>query len=93
MAINVVQDYIEELECAISQCDQRDSVYLTQLNYSEMAASDILELLKKNTTVPPIWIIEEYKNHMDKYMYMNSAGSYMFSVFHDAAEYIIDSLC
>ena len=80
----------------MSQCYELDpvgSVYYTQLSYSEMAASDILELLKKNRTVPPIWIIEEYKNHMDKYMYMNSAGSYMFSVFHDAAEYIIDSLC
>ena len=89
----MVRDYIKELEDAMSLCDNLDSGYYTQLSYSEMAASDILELLKKNDKVPPIWIIEEYKNHMDKYMYMNSAGSYIFSIFHDAAEYIVDSLC
>lgn len=93
IAISIVKDCIKDLEYGLSQCDCLDDASNTQIIYSDIGARQILELLEKNTKTPPLWVIEEYRDQMDEYMYMNSAGSYMFSVFHDIAEHIIDRMC
>lgn len=90
MAIQVVQEYIERLER--QHIHPWQSSEFAQQSYSISAANDILYELKKNTSLPPLTIIEEYRDKMDEYSCLNSFGSFIFSVSHDIAEDIIDEL-
>lgn len=90
MAISVVKNYIERLEC-IPVHYWRSSEF-AQKCYSIMAANDILELLSQDEDEPPLGIIEEYREKMDEYSCVNSTSSFIFSVSHDTAEDIVDEL-
>ena len=91
IATRVVLDYIRELECAPGVIDGWRTAYLSQRSYAKTAAQDILELLR-DTDQPPLVVIEAYRDKMDEYACLNKFGSIMFSVAHDTAENIIDSL-
>lgn len=91
MAIRVVRDYINELECTSSIIDYWQSAHFAQRCYAKTAANDILELLK-NSSEPPLVVIEEYRDKMDEFACLNNFGSIIFSVAYDTAESIIDAL-
>lgn len=65
---------------------------LEQESCSRWAAREILLLLEKNRDTPPLIIIEEFRDQMDKYSCLNRLTSYRFSCAKDMAEWIIDLL-
>ena len=91
IAIRVVLDYINELESTTTTFDYWNSAYFAQRSYAKTAAYDILELLK-NSTEPPLVVIEEYRDKMNDYACLNGFGSVIFSTAYDTAEGIIDAL-
>lgn len=90
MAIQVIQDYIKRLK------HQPKELWLStefeQQSYSKWVANDILGRLKRERSIPPLQLLEEYRERMDEYSCCNSKNSFMFSVAHDTAEDIIDEL-
>lgn len=63
-----------------------------QESYSRWAAKELIACLEKNPTTPPLLVIEEFRDKMDRYACQNKDSSYIFSVAYDMAEYIIDLL-
>lgn len=90
MAIQVVQRYIERLER--QYIHPWLSSEFAQRSYSISAANDILDELRANDTMPPLMIIEEYRDKMNEYSCINSFGSFMFSVAYDIAEDISNEI-
>lgn len=92
MAIQIVQEYVKELENHPCSIGYWRSSEFAQRSYAKTAAYDILERLKKQCSEPPLIVIEEYRDKMDEYACINPVASIMFSVAHDTAENIIDAL-
>lgn len=64
------------------------SYSLAQESYSRWAARELLVRLETNRTVPPLVIIEEFRDQMDDYSY----NSCVFLCAKDLADCIIDLL-
>lgn len=91
IATKVVLEYIRELDCATNPIECWQSAYLAQRSYMRTAAYDILKLLQDDSE-PPLVVIEEYKDKMDRYACLNAFGSSMFSAASLTAENIIDAI-
>lgn len=65
---------------------------LAQESYSKWAARELLIRLEQNRGLPPLMIIEDFRDQMDRYSTMNIRTSYPFSCAKDMAEWIIDLL-
>lgn len=65
---------------------------LAQESYSRWAARELLIRLEKNHNIPPLIIIEEFRDQMDDYSCKNPHTSYIFSCAKDMADWIIDLL-
>lgn len=91
-AILVVQDYIKRLEEHPVEWTYWRSSEFARWSYAKTTARYVLELLEKNPDIPPLMIIEEYRDKMDDYACLNAARSVMFSTAHDIADDIIDEL-
>lgn len=63
-----------------------------QESYSRWAAREILTRLEKNRELPPLIVIEQFRDQMDEYSCMNRKTSYRFSVAKDMAEWLVDLL-
>lgn len=61
-------------------------------SYAVWAAEEILEQIEHNLEIPPLFILENFRDKMGVYMCLNSHTSYIFEVAYDAAEYFIDLL-
>lgn len=90
-ATRVVMKYISELEREPRIVDYWNSEYFAQRSYARTAAYEILDLLR-NSSEPPLVVIEDYKDKMNEYACTSTFASVMFSVAHDTAEGIIDAL-
>lgn len=91
MAYKVVSAYIDELEKPVSVKDYWHSSYFAQRSYAKTAAYEILGLLR-NSSEPPLVVIEEYRDKMNEYACLNSFTSVMFSVASRTADNIVDAL-
>lgn len=90
LAYKAVSTYIDDLE-ERSIVDYWHSSSFAQRSYAKTAAYEILELLR-NSSEPPLVIIEEYRDKMNEFACLNSFGSFIFSVASHTAENIIDML-
>lgn len=90
IAIQVVENYVGRLQR--QPYPYWRSLDFAYQSYSKSAAIDILNILKKDATTPPLILIEEYKDLMDRYSCESKRSSFMFSVAYDTADDIIDEL-
>lgn len=65
---------------------------LKQESYSRWAIKEILTRLEENQDTPPLIIIEEFRDQMNKYSCLNQFTSHQFSCAKDMAEWVIDLL-
>lgn len=91
MARKVVVKYIIDLKRAPKPIEYWHSSYMTQRSYAKTAAYEIKDMLR-NSSEPPLVIIEEYRDKMKEYASLNPFGSTMFSVAQETAENIIDAI-
>lgn len=63
-----------------------------QTSYMRWAGRELLHRLIKNPEVPPLVIIEMFRDEMDSYSCINPRTSYAFSCAKDMTEWIIDLL-
>lgn len=87
-AIRVTEDYISSLD-AFGNWYGYD---FDEVSYSKTAAAEILDLLKKNMSVPPLCVIEDFRNKMGKLSFLNEHTKDIFAVAYVTAENIIDIL-
>lgn len=90
MAIQIVTEYISRLER--QPMGYWRSSEFAQLSYSKSAAREVLRLLQHNKELPPLVVIEEYRDKMNDYSCLNSVWSIMYSVAADTASSIVDEL-
>lgn len=63
-----------------------------QETYSLWAARELLNELRKNKGKPPLIVMEDFRDKMDRYSCMNPATSFIFSVAKDTVEMFIDMI-
>lgn len=63
-----------------------------QETYSLWASRELLNELRKNKGKPPLIVMEDFRDKMDRYSCMNPATSFMFSVAKDTVEMFIDMI-
>lgn len=89
------EEAIDAVKCYIKHISDVLYMYgydLEQTSYSKWAACEILERLRNDDQIPPLLVIENFKNQMKNYMDINIKTSYIFAVVYDTAEDIIDYL-
>lgn len=85
-SIFIIQQYIRELR---QPCRKKDFM---QRSYSLWAAIEILKLVLIKNDIPPIMVVEEFRNKIDGYSLLNSKSSIIFSIAYDTATDILDNL-
>lgn len=60
--------------------------------YSLWAARELLNELRKNKSNPPLIVMENFRDKMDRYSCVNPATSFIFSVAKDTIEMFIDMI-
>jgi hypothetical protein len=80
------------LRTALKRASNDKGFSQKQESYSRWATREILILLEKNRDKPPLTVVEEFRDKMDRYSCINLENSYKFSVAKDMAEWIIDWL-
>lgn len=60
--------------------------------YSLWAARELLNELRKNRSNPPLIVMENFRDKMDRYSCMNPSTSFIFSVAKDTIEMFIDMI-
>lgn len=63
-----------------------------QETYSLWASRELLNELRKNKAKPPLIVMEDFRDKMDRYSCMNPATSFIFSVAKDTVEMFIDMI-
>lgn len=63
-----------------------------QASYMRWAGQEVLSQLYKYPDIPPLLVIEAFRDEMDAYSCVNSRTSYVFSCAKDMVEWIIDLL-
>lgn len=86
---NMIRWYIRETE---------NHQYLWQTDeyrqevYSLWAARELLNELRKNRSKPPLIVMENFRDKMDRYSCVNPSTSFIFSVAKDTTEIFIDMI-
>jgi hypothetical protein len=88
-AIKTVQYCLRSYLKNIARCKGYN---LKQESYSYWAAEEILLKLISNPDIPPLIVIEQFRDQMSEYSGKNRYTSCIFSVAKDTAEWIIDLL-
>lgn len=90
LAMDIVKDYIYEFsEHVYTPWQKKEFQYET---YSIWAAKELLVELSKNKNLPPLFVLEKFRDKMDDYACLNKKNSFIFSVAKDTTEYLIDQL-
>ena len=101
VGVNLVSDWLDEravytaqycLEQLLRKTSNWRGYSLKQESYSRWAIKEILIRLEENQDTPPLIIIEEFRDQMDKYSCLNQFTSHQFSCAKDMAEWVIDLL-
>lgn len=88
-AINMIHYCLEHWSKSKPYQQERN---LEQESYSRWAINEILTLLENSDNTPPLIVIEQFRDKMDRYSCINPRTSYVFSCAKDIAEWIIDLL-
>lgn len=63
-----------------------------QETYSIWSARELLNELRKNKNKPPLVVMEDFRDKMDRYSCMSPTTSFIFSVAKDTTEMFIDMI-
>lgn len=88
-AIYIIQYCLDKL---LKEITYQYGYSLEQESYSRWAAKELLSHLRENPTIPPLLIIEEFRDQMDEYSKVNPDTSLIFASGRDLAEWIINLL-
>lgn len=84
---------IYTVQYAIATIPKNQSGYnFKQASYMRWAGEEVLSQLRKYPQIPPLIVIESFRDEMDTYSCVNSRTSYVFSCAKDMMEWIIDLL-
>ena len=89
VAISLLENFIEDpfrFALLWYTCDG------LRLSYSIWAAEEMLNLLEIQTDIPPLVTIENFRDRVKEYMFLNTKTAYIFSVAYDTANYFVDLL-
>lgn len=89
VARSMIRDYWKNISTYISGTSEAD---IKEQVYAETAAREILDSLYKHPDIPPLVLLEEYRNLMDEYSTRSLTNSWLYSVKKDTAQFFIDSL-
>ena len=84
-----VLEYIKNLNKTASYWNKE---LFEQQTYSLWAAKEIYFKLVKNEELPPAYVVEDFATKMDIYACKNKETSFMFSIAHDVAIDILDTI-
>jgi len=88
-AILIVQESLEHFE---SNEASWAHWYFDQATYSRWAGDELIDLLERNPTIPPIRTVNEFTKKMDAFSIMGKENNIMFSIAKDFSENIGDVL-
>lgn len=88
-AIYIIQYCLDKL---LKEVTYQYGYSLEQESYSRWAAKELLNRLRENPALPPLLIIEEFRDQMEEYSKINPDTSLVFSSGKDLAEWIINLL-
>lgn len=88
-AVLVIQEYLQN---SLEHISLMRGYSFAQISYSRWAAMELLKYLKEREALPPLVVIEEFQDKMDKWSCMSRKSGYVFSVACDMAQNIIDQL-
>jgi hypothetical protein len=88
-AIYIIQYCLDKL---LKEVTYQYGYSLEQESYSRWAAKELLNRLRENPTIPPLLIIEEFRDQMDEYSNINPDTNLVFNSGRDLAEWIINLL-
>ena len=89
-AIRVVKDYILEL----NEISTWQGYNFERGSYSKWFAMELLKSLKAQPSMPPLIVIENFRDSMDNYSCLSKEENFriIFSIARDVTENIIDYL-
>lgn len=88
-AIYIIQYCLDKL---LKEVTYQYGYSLEQESYSRWAAKELLNRLREKPMIPPLLIIEEFRDQMDEYSKVNPDTSLIFVSGRDLAEWIINLL-
>lgn len=88
-AIRIVQNAINQIHMEQYNVYSHD---FKQMSYTLWAEREILFRLLKSGNESAISVVEEFKDHFDRYSCINPEVSIEFSIAYDAADYILNLL-
>lgn len=89
-AIELVKDYRDYLEFVF----ERDKNYYTpsQKSYSIWITNDVINLLRQNSEIPPLQIIERFRDKIERFSRQNRNTENIFTVALENIDNILDHL-
>lgn len=90
LAVRVIRKYIAELESSATLCWTSES--FMQNSFSRIAAIKLLNRLKSYEKLSATTIIENFRDEMNRYSYMNEFMCREYSIQFDASTYILDEI-
>lgn len=87
--IRLIHGYLQKLESDPIPTRIEELEYYS---YSKSALKDILACLETEPELPPLSIVMEYRDKMDRFACEKPDNSFMFSLAYDVAENIIDEI-
>lgn len=90
LAMDLIKDYIYEF--SNHEYSPRQKMEFKQETFGVWAATELLIELSKNPNIPPLTVMEKFRDKMDNYSCLNRHNSFIFSVAKDTTEYLIDQL-
>ena len=88
-AQKVIKEYVEKYLCTPHRLRRLE---FAQESYARWAANELLIELQRRKHMPPLIVMEEFRNKMDRYSLKKGPCSWIFSVAKDTAETLIDLL-
>lgn len=63
-----------------------------EISYAKTALKEIIKLLRENPNVPPLYVIEDFKDKMGIYSLMNECTKIVFAIGYITADDLIECI-
>lgn len=90
IAKEIIKNYIREYSGHVYTPWQKKEFQYE--SFSIWAAKELLVEVSKKEDLPPLYVMENFREKMNDYACLNKANSFIFSVANDTVNYLIDQL-
>ena len=90
IAKEIIKNYIREYSGHVYTPWQKKEFQYE--SFSIWAAKELLVEISKKEDLPPLYVMENFREKMDDYACLNKTNSFIFSVAKDTVNYLIDQL-